>query len=112
MTEKRRQTFPHLDVELSGERGGELWVANPEVVRGPRGEATQTANLEWSGCGQEATDGVRPQTAVPRGVPRTLIPRSCGSASRLPNQICASGFNLGMLQCHRLKELWRGRPGL
>ena len=37
MTEKRGQTFPHLDVVLSGKRSGELWVANPEVVSGPRG---------------------------------------------------------------------------
>ena len=37
VTEKRGQTFPHLDVVLSGKMGGELWVANPEVVSGPRG---------------------------------------------------------------------------
>ena len=39
MTEKRGQTFPHLDVMLSGE--SELWVANPEVARGTRGGTEQ-----------------------------------------------------------------------
>ena len=85
VTEKRDQTFPHLDVVLSGERGGELWVVNPEVASGPRGSTEEEeeprrlrSNLRGPGPHHSSWPGAPPFFgAPPLKPPRFGPPTRC-----------------------------------